>query len=374
MVLQFAVNTSGHAGTRPAFEKTLIPCRDQRRAAKLYPSAWQQCINSVLQATNPLESTASAEWLIALAHSTGSDFFLAGAHFVEGIVLHNGGDFQDAIGAFSEAITLSPAHEYERQKRYYSLLLRVPAFGYLAHTLWYLGHPKLAEDRMATALSVGRNADHPQSLMAALSFRDTFLFLMRDIEGVYEGANETIRLSTESRLPNWSIGAELLSGWAAAAGGDREAAQRLLAGEIGFQKAYGVMAMVYYLITAEACVFVKDYKSALTAAQKGLELTTQTGIRYSESELYRISAECLLHTAGRSRKEAEQQLERALEISRSQQARSLELRAALALGRLWADEGKRTEARAVVQRVYGAFTEGFETDDMLRARRLLDQL
>jgi adenylate cyclase len=65
---------------------------------------------------------------------------------------------------------------------------------------------------------------------------------------------------------------------------------------------------------------------------------------------------------------------RALEIARRQRARSLELRAAMSLGRLWADTGKAADAHAMLSRVYESFTEGFDTADLREARSLLDRL
>ena len=72
--------------------------------------------------------------------------------------------------------------------------------------------------------------------------------------------------------------------------------------------------------------------------------------------------------------EAQACFHRALDIARSQQAKSLELRAATSLSRLWQEQGKRTEARQLPAEVYGWFTEGFDTPDLREAKMLLDEL
>ena len=60
-----------------------------------------------------------------------------------------------------------------------------------------------------------------------------------------------------------------------------------------------------------------------------------------------------------------------LALARHQQAKSLELRAAMSLGRLWQQQGKRDEARALLAPIYGWFTEGFDTADLQEAKALL---
>jgi adenylate cyclase len=72
--------------------------------------------------------------------------------------------------------------------------------------------------------------------------------------------------------------------------------------------------------------------------------------------------------------EAENCFQNSIEISRQQAAKSLELRAATSLSRLWQKQGKRTEARQVLGETYGWFTEGFETADLQEAATLLDEL
>ena len=64
----------------------------------------------------------------------------------------------------------------------------------------------------------------------------------------------------------------------------------------------------------------------------------------------------------------------ALDIARQQQARSLELRAAMSLARLWQQQGKRADAGALLAPIYGWFTEGFDTADLQEAKALLEAL
>jgi len=82
----------------------------------------------------------------------------------------------------------------------------------------------------------------------------------------------------------------------------------------------------------------------------------------------------LLRQTGTPQEEAETWLQRALDVARRQEAKSLELRAAMSLSRLWQQQGKRVEARELLAPIYGWFTEGFDTADLQEAKALLDEL
>ena len=99
-----------------------------------------------------------------------------------------------------------------------------------------------------------------------------------------------------------------------------------------------------------------------------------TGERWNEAEIHRTAGEIALMSSKPDAAKAQTHFERALEIARAQQARSWELRAAISLGRLWRDQGKRAEARNLLAPVYGWFTEGFDTLDLKEATALLEEV
>jgi predicted ATPase len=95
------------------------------------------------------------------------------------------------------------------------------------------------------------------------------------------------------------------------------------------------------------------------------------GERIWEAELFRLRGE--LKSADHP-VEAEADFHRALKVARSQQARSLELRATMSLARLLDRQGHRDDARAMLAEIYNWFTEGFDTADLKDAKALLDEL
>ena len=97
------------------------------------------------------------------------------------------------------------------------------------------------------------------------------------------------------------------------------------------------------------------------------------GERVYAAEVYRLKGELLLQSDTAS-EAVETCFHQALEVARHQQAKSLELRAATSLARLWQSQAKQAEAHQLLAEIYGWFTEGFETADLQEAKALLDSL
>jgi predicted ATPase len=103
-------------------------------------------------------------------------------------------------------------------------------------------------------------------------------------------------------------------------------------------------------------------------------LVEQHDERWWEAEISRLQGVLLLRQTGTPQAEAETWLQRALDVARRHEAKSLELRVAVSLSRLWQQQGKQAEARELLASVYGWFTEGFDTSDLQEARGLLEAL
>ena len=112
---------------------------------------------------------------------------------------------------------------------------------------------------------------------------------------------------------------------------------------------------------------------ALESVSRGLAEIERGRDAWMEPELHRIRA-TILASRGRPRAEIEACYQEALDKTRAQPNRLYELRAALSLARLWRDQGKRDEARALLEPIYSWFTEGFDTPDLKDAKTLLAEL
>ena len=112
----------------------------------------------------------------------------------------------------------------------------------------------------------------------------------------------------------------------------------------------------------------------LSLLAEALATAHKTGERFYEAELHRLMGDLLLEEVPLNVSEAENSFSRALDVARRQEAKSLELRAATSLARLWGEQGRRGDARRLLSPIYGWFTEGFDTADLIDAKALLDQL
>jgi predicted ATPase len=133
-------------------------------------------------------------------------------------------------------------------------------------------------------------------------------------------------------------------------------------------RAYGLALL------AAAYVQVGRGEEGLTLLDEALALTNDREERRWEAELYRLKGELLRKHAAARHAEAETCLRHALDVARHQQAKSLELRAAMSLARLWQQQGKQVEAHELLAPIYHWFTEGFDTADLQEAKALLDAL
>ena len=132
----------------------------------------------------------------------------------------------------------------------------------------------------------------------------------------------------------------------------------------------------WFLVLFAECLGKEgDTDEALTALEAAVAHFERRGSDASwEPEVHRLMGDLLLRRNPNAADRAEASYRRAIERARSQEAKSWELRAATSLARMWRDQGKPAEARALLAPVYGWFTEGFDTLDLKQAKALLNEL
>jgi predicted ATPase len=173
---------------------------------------------------------------------------------------------------------------------------------------------------------------------------------------------------------NAALGAILLGAAWAAQGRGEEGIAQMRQGIAALRATGSATAQTNFLaFLAEAYKNVGQAAAGLSALAEALACVHTTDEYAWEAELYRLKGELLLQS-GVHGAEAEECFHQALEIACRRQAKSLELRAAMSLARLWQRQGKRHTARQVLAEVYSWLTEGFDTADLQEAKTLLEAL
>jgi predicted ATPase/tRNA A-37 threonylcarbamoyl transferase component Bud32 len=245
------------------------------------------------------------------------------------------------------------------------------AFGAVA--LWLLGSPDEAS-RQSEAAVRRSEVLSPATRALALHFAGMLHQLRRDPARVRACVAASAAVAMEHGLSFWLAGAAVLEGWALVMSGADEGVGRLRQGLRDWLATGSVTYQTYYLgLLAEALGERGQFEEAGRVLEEALALAARTGEGLYESELYRLRGELLLRgtDGAEAARRAEDDFRRALEIAQRQEARSLQLRAAMSLCRLQRRTGAAKEGGERVAEVQGWFTEGFDTPDLKEARALL---
>jgi predicted ATPase len=157
-------------------------------------------------------------------------------------------------------------------------------------------------------------------------------------------------------------------------GAPAEALPMLVQGLDAFQASGAELTLSFQFSTlGEACLRAGRFEDAHRALDKGFAIAEKNDERCHEAELHRLRGELVL-AESQEPAAAEQCFHRAVEIARHQRSKAWELRATMSLARLWQGQGRRDEARDALAAVYGTYTEGFMTPDLVDARSLLEAL
>jgi predicted ATPase len=245
-----------------------------------------------------------------------------------------------------------------------------------AATLWLLGYPEQAQARLHEALALAHELSHPYSLAYAWCWAAVVSQFRRDVPAVHEQAEAAVTLSIAQGFPQVLARGTSVRGWVLAMQGQGEEGLAQIRQGLTDLRATGAALFVPYLYTvlADASDRLGHPADGLQALAETHTLVEQHEERWWEAEVCRLRGVLLLRQPGTQQAEAEAWLQRALDVARRQEAKSLELRAAMSLSRLWQQQGKRQEAHDLLAPVYHWFTEGFDTTDLQDAKALLEVL
>jgi predicted ATPase len=254
--------------------------------------------------------------------------------------------------------------------------LRVAILAWRAVPLWSLGYPEAALADACDALKEAREIGQAATLMYALCFTTTTLFRCGNYAAANLQVDELLPLADEKGAVFWKAHGMCIKGVLSALTGNPSNAVHMLTSGIATYRSTGSISSVSFYLSylARAYADVDQFDHAWRCIGEAITVVETTKETWNEADIRRTAGEIGLMSAERDTAKAEAHFEHSLAVARKQQAKSLELRAAMSLTRLWRDQGKPQHARELLAPVYGWFTEGFDTLDLKEAKALLDEL
>jgi TOMM system kinase/cyclase fusion protein len=311
--------------------------------------------------------------LVQIAEESGTPTLLSIGRFCVGALGYYQADFAAALPDLERALELAPPDDSTFRTRT-GLDLCVLALVYGALSLWHLGRPDRARSWGERAIHLARDLGHPFTLAFAFGAGAELGLYLQDAEFVRREALALHGLAAEFGFPLWTWQGERLLAWVQA----RSPHPTTTAFELRdphtvlqqIEQGNGGGAADYYVcVLIETLLHQGRTQEALAAVEQILPHVEAQGGPAWTLELHRLWGEMLLDTGLPA---AESHFARSWPADRRNPSRSLELRAALSLGRLRRSQGREAEAHELVASAYRGFGEGFSTHDLQAAKAFLD--
>jgi DNA-binding winged helix-turn-helix (wHTH) protein/predicted ATPase len=326
------------------------------------------------------ESLKIATTMLDLARGLREWSFAVNGHMAAGCSRFYLGDLAKAHNHLRRVTSEYDMERVQSTAPTYSWDPGVVAACYDAMSLWMLGYPVQAEQQAQRALKLGGELSSPFHPALANGMLAMYYTYRGDVDSTLSTAETAIAISIESSFYHWLACGTILKGWALIRKGQRIEGTSCLNEGIASWQSTGAQMLVstYRLLQAESHLTGGDYETASGLIEECFVLSKKNHELYYDAELYRLKGEVISKMKGNKsrngRKEAEVHFLHALQIARCQKSKSLELRATMSLCRLWQKTGNEKEASRTLKKIYGWFTEGFDSADLKAAKELLEQL
>jgi class 3 adenylate cyclase/predicted ATPase len=364
------VVTKGHAASE--VERTYACARERAMQLGEHPHLYSavQGLSTYYLIRGEFQSAqALAEQALRLAARVQDPALLVESHHVLGTALFHLGYLKAARSNLEEGIALYEVQQHRAMVSRFGHDSGILCLCYLARILWFQGYPAQAQRRSAEAMVLARELEHPFSLALALTFAALVSQVRMEIHVTRELAEEAIALCTAHGFTFCLAMAAVLHGWALTELDQQQAGIAQIEEGIKAWQATGAELFRPHLLAllAESYGKAGRLEEGLQALAEAMTAAQKSGKRFYAAELNRLKGMLFMKT-GRPKQEVEQCFYQALEIARNQQAKSLELRAAVGL---LSYQENNENAQQILQEAYDWFKEGFDTLDLQLAGTLL---
>jgi class 3 adenylate cyclase/tetratricopeptide (TPR) repeat protein len=313
---------------------------------------------------------------IDLARRIGEPALLVQAYHFAGVSTFHLGAFQTARDWLQRSLEAG-GFRGRYHSEVYGINMGVFCHAYIGHCDWHLGYPDRALKSAKDALSVARQVSHPFSMALALAYLAMLHQFRREPEAALEAAAEARRLCLEYRFDYYAAWSALVRAWAIAEQGrTEEGGSAYDAALKEFEKTGAGLRMPHYLgllagihrKAGRRAAALELLIEANQIAERNHETWCNAMLELERGELL------LLDTSEEAAGEADAAFKHAIDIATDQGAKILELRASVARARHCARRGEGQKALDMLSPIYGWFSEGFETPDLLQAKMLFGEL
>lgn len=367
-----AVHGYASADSREAFSRACNLCLKLGNISEYFQALFGLWGHAWMSGKND-DALHMADEFMARARALSETVPLMVAHRIMGSTLLTVGDFRSSAGHFENTIRLSS----QGKQPLYNLYMVEPQAAsllLLSWDLWFLGYPERSLARVTEALALAHKLGHPYTIAFAHYMTSVVHLFRGDAVRAFDAAQSSLEVSQEQRFSLYAILSRISQGRAMADLGRVEEARSEITLGIDEARRQGVGFMLPMMESwlADMHARVDENERALSIVE--MALTNVGSGRSWEAELHRQRGLLLGALKSSNVDEVESHLTKAIETARSQNAKSLELRAVTSLSELWRKQGKSAEARALLEPVLRSFEEGTDTVDLIRARKALDGL
>ena len=245
----------------------------------------------------------------------------------------------------------------------------------LAETLWVRGFPERAQRLTEATYAINIELGHVQAYVHYYEFMMYTFQRLGDIEKVVAICQKTLDVCRSYDIPDFRPLYTIFLSWTQCT--KRSGANQIELILNAIDELDEIHDLYYrpYLLSLLAELYARDhqYAIALRTIENALCIAQTTHDVIWNAELHRLKGQ-FQQALKIDLSQTEICFRKAITIAQQQSAKSLELRATVSLARLWQEQGKRQEAHQILAEIYGWFTEGFDTKDLIEAKALLDEL
>ncbi|MBR1124331.1 AAA family ATPase [Bradyrhizobium lablabi] len=321
------------------------------------------------------EAQTLAEHLLKSAANVDNSVYKVLAHEASGFTLFAQGNFAAAHAEMECSVNLCEDSEAASYLELSAQDPRVHVRSYDGMALWLLGYPDQALRRCAEARRYAVSSQHPFSEAIARTIGLRVHQLRGDSEAVAREAIAAIAFCEKHEFVHYLAMAMILRGWAIAEQGEFEKGIAEIQEGLEKERATGALLLESYSLglMADACIKHTRHAQAFDALnQARSRLNVENSERFYASEIYRLLGEAHLRS-NHNLDQAEHYLCKGLEVARTQKAKSFELRACLSMCDLFERTAGSQKCHSRLSQVYGCFSEGFNTPDLIRAKARLER-